>query len=70
MLKGEFPDDVIFHLIIYYNLSFSRKTKPIVFVFNKQVFYFDSKLDDVKIATCFFKAIRIGNVEMTEMNKL
>ena len=34
------------------------------------VLHFESKLDDVIIATCFFKAIRIGNIEMTEMNKL
>ena len=64
-----------FYLFIYYNLSFraDRKTKPIVFVFNKHVLHFESKLNDVIVygdvifATCFFKAIRIENPEMTEM---
>ena len=61
-----------FFFFSHYNFSFraSRKTKSIVFVFNKHVLHFESKLDDVIIATCFFEAICIENVEMTKMNKL
>ena len=57
LLKGESPDDVSFFGFIYYNLSFrvDRKTKPIVFDFNKHVFHFESKLDDVVIITSFLQ---------------